>query len=150
MVNRPLDEGPAIDKLQWQAWPLVDKKRWSWMALVGIAAVGAFVSYFGNSWLLASLAMAGLTATLWKFFVPVHYELGSLGLRRSAFGRTTFLAWQAVRAYQVRPTGAVLFSRPDPTAIDLLRCVFVPYPAEEDDALCALREHLTHAVELPE
>jgi hypothetical protein len=149
MVNPPLDHGPAIDKLQWRAWPLVDKKQWSWLAIVGILATGAFVSYFSTSWWLALLAMAGLTATLWKFFVPVRYELGPVGLRRSAVGRTTLLAWQAVRAYQLRPTGAVLFRRPDPTPIDLLRSVFMPYPADEDDALCALRIYLSHAVELP-
>jgi hypothetical protein len=130
-------------------WPLVDNKRWSWLAIVGILAVGAMAGYFSGAWFLALLAMIGLTVTLWKFFVPVNYELGSLGLRRSAIGRTTFLAWQAVRAYQLRPTGAVLFQRPDPTAIDLLRSVFVPYPADDDDALCALRNYLAHALELP-
>jgi hypothetical protein len=149
MVNRSVDDERGVEKLQWRVWPLVDNRRWSWLAVVGILSVGAMVAYFGRSWLLALLAMMGLAATLWKFFVPVKYELGSLGLRRSAIGRTTFLAWHAVRAYQLRPTGAVLFSRPDPTAIDLLRSVFMPYPAEDDDALCALRNNLSHALELP-
>ena len=149
MVKRRVDEEPAVDQLRWRRWPLVDNKRWSWLTIVGILAIGGTVSYFSSSWLVALLAMVGLTATLWQFFVPVRYELGLLGLRRSAFGRTTFLGWQAVRAYQLRPTGAVLFTRPDPTAIDLLRSVFVPYPAEEDEALCALRNYLPHAVELP-
>lgn len=149
MVKRRVDEEPAVDKLRWRQWPLVDNWRWSWLTIVGIFALGAVVIYCSRSGLLALLAMAGLTATLWQVFVPVRYELGSLGLRRSALGRTSFLAWQAVRAYQLRPTGAVLFTRPDPTAIDLLRSVFVPCPAEEDEALCALRSHLQHAVELP-
>jgi hypothetical protein len=149
MGKRRVDDGPAVEKLQWRKWPLVDNRRWSWLTIFGIFAVGGIVGYFSGSWLLALFAMAGLTATLWQFFVPVHYELASLGLRRRALGRTTFLAWKAVRAYQTRPTGAVLFTRPDPTAIDLLRSVFVPYPAEEDEALCALRNHLAHAVELP-
>jgi hypothetical protein len=149
MVKRRVDEQPAVEQLRWRKWPLVDSGQRSWLTIAGILALGAIVIYCSRSGLLALLAMAGLTATLWQVFVPVRYELGSLGLRRSALGRTTFLAWQAVRAYQLRPTGAVLFTRPDPTAIDLLRSVFVPYPAEEDEALCALREHLSHAVELP-
>ncbi len=149
MVKRRVDEEPAVDQLRWRRWPLVDNRRWSCLTIVGILAVGGIVSYFSSSWLVALLAMAGLSATLWQFFVPVRYELGLLGLRRSALGRTTFLGWQAVCAYQLRPTGAVLFTRPDPTAIDLLRSVFVPYPAEEDEALLALRNYLPHAVELP-
>jgi hypothetical protein len=149
MVKRRVDEEAAVDQLRWRRWPLVDNRQWSWLTIVGILAVGGIVSYFSSSWLAALLAMAGLTTTLWQFFVPVRYDLGPLGLRRSALGRTTFLGWQAVRAYQLRPTGAVLFTRPDPTAIDLLRSVFVPYPAEEDEALLALRNYLPHAVELP-
>ena len=58
-------------------------------------------------------------------------------------------AWQAVRAYQLRSTGVVLFQQPDPSAIDLLRSIFIPYPADEDELLCALRDYLSHAVELP-
>jgi hypothetical protein len=149
MAKRRVDDEPAVEKLQWRKWPLVDNKRWSWLTIVGIFAVGGIVGYFSSSWLLSLLAITGMTATLWQFFVPVRYDLGSLGLRRSALGRTTFLGWQAVRAYQLRPTGAVLFTRPDPTAIDLLQSVFVPYPLEEDEALCALRNYLEHAVELP-
>jgi len=55
-----------------------------------------------------------------------------------------------VRAYQLRPTGVVLYQRGDPSTFDLLRSLFVPYPADEDEMLCAMREHLTHAVELPQ
>jgi hypothetical protein len=55
-----------------------------------------------------------------------------------------------VRAYQLRPTGVVLYRRDDPTTVDLLRSLFVPFPADEDSMLCALREHLPHAVELPQ
>jgi hypothetical protein len=149
MAKRRVGVESAVDKLQWRKWPLVDNRRWSWLTIVGVLALGGIVSYFSSNWLLALIAMAGLTATLWQFFVPVRYELGSLGLRRSALGRTTFLGWQAVRAYQLRPTGAILFTRPDPTAIDLLQSAFVPYPADEDEALCALRNYLEHAVELP-
>jgi len=149
MAKRRVGVESAVDKLQWRKWPLVDNRRWSWLTIVGVLAVGGIVSYFSSNWPLALIAMAGLTATLWQFFVPVRYELGSLGLRRSALGRTTFLGWQAVRAYQLRPTGAILFTRPDPTAIDLLQSAFVPYPADEDEALCALRNYLEHAVELP-
>jgi hypothetical protein len=120
-----------------------------WLVFLGILAIGAGVAYLSTSWLLGLIATVGLVATLWQFFVPVTYEVGPLGLRRSALGRTRLIGWQAVRSYQLRPSGIVLFRHPDPNAIDLLRSAFIPYPDDADDILCALREHLSHAVELP-
>jgi hypothetical protein len=32
----------------------------------------------------------------------------------------------------------------------VLRSFFVPFPEDEDAMLCALREHLPHAIELPQ
>lgn len=135
--------------LRWRCWPLVDRARWSWLAPVGVVVVGGIVVYMSGSWLLGPLVAAGLAATLWQCFVPVHYEIAALGLRRSALGRSRLVPWQAVRAYQLRSTGIVLYQRPDPTKVDLLRSIFVPYPADEDELLCAVRENLAHAVELP-
>jgi hypothetical protein len=43
----------------------------------------------------------------------------------------------------------LLFQRPDPTAIDVLRSVFIPFPIDDDEAVCALRDYLSHALELP-
>jgi hypothetical protein len=143
-----LDEGAPI-AIQWRCWPLVDYRPWSAIVILGVFSVTALVAYTGASWLVATASGVGLTATLWQFFVPVGYELGSLGVKRTALGRTRLLPWHAVRAYQLRGTGVVLYQHAEPIKIDLLRSVFVPYPAEEEELICALRQHLSHAAELP-
>jgi hypothetical protein len=127
----------------------VEHKRWSWLVVFAVLAVGGACSYFTDSLLPGLFVVVGLSATLWQFFAPVRYAIDSLGIRRSALGRARHVAWPTVRAYQLRPTGVLLFQRPDPIAIDLLRSMFIPYPADEDEILCALREHLSHALELP-
>jgi hypothetical protein len=104
----------------------------------------------GGGWLLAAAAVGGLAGTLWQFLLPVSYEIDSLGLRRRAMGRSRLIPWHAVRAYRLRPTGVVLYRRGDPATVDLRGSLFVPFPADEDSMLCALREHLPHAVELPQ
>jgi hypothetical protein len=111
--------------------------------------VTGFVAYVGASWFVATAAGAGLSAALWQFFVPVDYELGALGVRRTVLGRARLLSWHVVRAYQLRSTGVVLYQHMEPLKIDLLRSVFVPYPAEEEELICTLRQHLSHAAELP-
>ena len=144
------DEPAAVTGLRWRSWPLVDHARWSWLVLLGLMVVGNVVAVLSGSWLLALSAAFGLAATLWQFFVPVQYETGVLGLRITALGRTRFVPWQAIRAYQLRGIGILLYRHPAPTKTAVLRSLFVPYPADEDEALCAFREHLSHAVELPE
>jgi hypothetical protein len=135
--------------IRWRTWPLADHAPWSWVALLGALIVGAAVYWLGGGWLLAVFSVAGLAATLWQFLLPVVYELGALGLRHQVLGRSWIVPWYAVRAYQLRPTGVVLYQRGDPVKIDLARSLFVPYPADADEMLCALREHLSHAIELP-
>ena len=136
--------------MRWRAWPLVDQSRWSWLVVCGIVAAGGVVGYAGGGWLLAAAAVIGLAGTLWQFLLPVSYEIDSLGLRRYALGRSRLVPWHAVRAYQLRPSGMVLYQCDDPTAVDMLRSLFVPYPPDEDEMLCAMRDHLMHAVELPQ
>lgn len=142
-------EASAPAELQWRSWPLVEHKRWSWVIAIFVLSVGGICAYLSDSWLPGLLAVMGMAATLWQYFVPVSYAIDSLGIRRSALGRTRLVAWPAVRAYKLRPTGTLLFQRPDPTAIDFLRSIFIPYPPDEDEVLCALRDFLSHAVELP-
>jgi hypothetical protein len=119
------------------------------LAFVGIAVVAGVVAYLGQSWMFALLMAIGLAITLWQFFVPVEFEVGPAGLQRSALGRAQLLPWHAVQAYQVRSSGVAFFQRHDPTKVDLLRSIFLPYPDDRDAMLAALRQHLSHAVELP-
>jgi hypothetical protein len=139
----------ASDSIRWRCWPLVEHAAWSWLALAGIAVAAGFVYWMGGGWVLALAVMAALAAILWQFLVPVTFEATPLGLRRYALGRVRLVPWQAMRAYQLRPTGVVFYQSPDPSRLDLLRSLFVPYPADEDELLLALRMYLPHATELP-
>ena len=133
----------AAAPVRWRSWPLVD-----YAALVVVGAAGHLLwpalSFFGwvaaGFWRLRRLR-------LWprrcgSFLLPVTFEVSSLGLRRFALGRVRLVSWQAIRAYQLRSTGVVLFQRPDPTEFDLLSSLFVPYPRDEDEMLVAVRSYL--------
>jgi len=133
---------------RWRSWPLADSLRWSWLVPLAITGVAVVVWCLDGGWLLSFAAVAALAATLWQFLLPVTFEINSLGIRRRALGRTRLVPWNAVRAYQLRPTGIVLFQRPGPLAVDYLRSLFVPYPPDEDELQCATQQYLSHATEL--
>src|SRR4051794_36769151 len=135
--------------IRWRSWPLADDWRRSWVLPVGILGVGGVVAWLGNGWLEGLVAIGTLALAMWQFLLPVTYEICSLGLRRYALRRMRLVPWTAIRAYQLRSTGVVFFQRSDPTAVDLLSCLFVPYPSDEDEVVVAVRLYLPTATELP-
>jgi hypothetical protein len=135
--------------IRWRSWPLADDWRRSWILPAGTLGVGATVAWLGDGWLVGLVAVAALALVLWQFLLPVTYEICSLGVRRYALGRMRLVPWIAIRAYQLRSSGVVFFQRSDPTAVDLMSCLYVPYPSNEDEVVVALRSHLPHATELP-
>jgi hypothetical protein len=148
-VVRSIREDHDAPALYWRSWPLVDRPGLSWLAIAGLLSMVAVVAYIGESWLFALAVAVGLAATLWQLFVPVDFEIGPLGLRWSALGRSRSVPWHAIQAYQPRSTGVVLYRRDHPVKIDLLNSVFLPYSSNADEVLAALRQHLSHAIELP-
>jgi hypothetical protein len=107
------------------------------------------VWWLGGGWLLGLTAIVSLALAVWQYLLSVTYEFCSLGIRRYALGRMRLVPWTAIRAYQLRPTGVVFFQGADPTAVDLLSSLFVPYPNDEDEVVVAVRLYLPHAAELP-
>jgi hypothetical protein len=99
-------------------------------------------------WAAGFLTVTVLSAALWQYLLPVTHEVHAMGIRRRALGRIRTVPWHSVRAYRPLVTGVVLYQRPDPTAIDALRSQFLPYPPDQDELLCAVREYCGHAVEL--
>ena len=142
-------ESPPSATIRWRSWPLADDLRWSWVLPAGILGVGALVSWLGGGWLVGLAAVAALALVFWRYLLPVTYEICSLGVRRYALGRMRLVPWTAIRAYQLRSIGALFFQQSDPTPIDVLSSLFVPYPDNEDEVVVAVRLYLPHAVELP-
>jgi hypothetical protein len=148
-LQQPTYSDPAPAVIAWRSWPLVDHARWSWAVVACILGIAAAVWHVSASWILAVLATAAVTVTMWQFFAAVWYEISPLGLRCKTFGRSRLLAWHIVRSYQLRPTGVVLYRRGQPAPLEVMRSVFMPYPPDADEAILALRAYLPHAVELP-
>ena len=149
LTQQSESESATSSTIRWQSWPLFDHPRTSWLLPAAIGCVGAVVWILGGGMLLALSAIAALCIAMWQFLLPITFEVCSLGVRRYALGRMRLVPWSAIRAYQLRSTGAVFFQRPDPADIDMLTSFFIPYPSDEDEMVVAVRLYLSHAVELP-
>jgi hypothetical protein len=139
----------SAGSLRWRTWPLVDRIAWSWLLPLGMGLVGLFVYWTGSSLLLAIGAMIAFATALWPMWLPITFEVTSLGLRRKTPRRIRLIPWTAIRSYQLRSTGAMLFQQPESSAIGIANGLFVPYPHDPDELVVALRLYVPHAVELP-
>jgi len=147
-VSRPAGaEQPEV--LTWRSWPLVDQPRLTWLILVLLVCFGGSVWYLGSSAILALAAVVGLSVTLWSFLLPVHYEIAPIGIRRRVLNRTRLVPWYAIRAYQLRDSGIVLYQHSKADSLELLQSLFVPFPPEGDELLVTVRLYASHAIQLP-
>jgi hypothetical protein len=128
---------------------MLDHIAWSWLLPLGIALVGLFVFWMGSSVLLAIAAMIAVAVAMWPMWLPTTFEVTSLGLRRKTPRRIRLIPWTAIRSYQLRTTGAMLFQHPEPSVLDIVSGLFVPYPDDPDELIVALRLYLPHATEVP-
>jgi hypothetical protein len=139
--------GPQV--LRWRNWPLAQGSWGAWAIVLGIAAAGIGVGLASASAWLGVAAGGALAVTLWQFLLPADYEVNPVGFSRQVVGFRRLVPWQAVRSFQPRAAGIVLFQCDDPAPIDALRSEFLPYSSDEDETLCAVRQYLRHASELP-
>jgi len=134
--------------LAWRAWPLVEVRPRTWLLILTIVLLGIAVGVLGGGWPLSVLTVVGLSAIYWQLFLPVDFEVTAHGLRRRTLGRTRLVPWHAIRAFQLRSGGIVLYQHSAPTKIDLARSMYIPYPSNADELLFAIRQHAAHAAEV--
>lgn len=75
--------------------------------------------------LFASLV---LFLTIWRVFVPTYYELNTEGVIRRTIVRKYLIAWEDIRAYEIRTDGIILLPRNDRYFLDFFRAYFLPVP----------------------
>jgi len=134
------DEPPPL--VRWRSWPIADKPLQAIFLMAGLIAVGMVAYRTTNRMHLAVLAAAVLAAALWRFFLPVMYEVNADGVNRWLFGRHRRIPWGEVRHYEVSSTGVLLLPCQRRSAIDVVRGEFVPWGSHRDEVLAQIRYHL--------
>lgn len=91
---------------------------------------------------LALLAAAVLAASLWRFFLPVTFELNADGVNQYFFGRHRSIIWKEIRRYELRPAGVLLSPFSDSCPMDAFRGLFLPWGDRRDEVLGQIRYYL--------
>ncbi len=81
----------------------------------------------GNPFLgIASVAL--LMLSIWRSFVPAHFEINPNGIVRWTFGKKKFIPWEEIRSYQILKSGILLFPHSNSFPLEPFRGFFLPVP----------------------
>ncbi len=107
------------------SWPLRDDPWRSLpMVVLGLSAAVAAGVLSRNPW-AAVLAVAAVTISLWRTWLPVVYEFDPRGVTQMALGRRRLFSWLSFGNYRFTPRGVVLFPPGEPNWWNAAGALFI-------------------------
>jgi len=142
-----VNEAHPSTALQWRSWPIRDDAFRASLVLVWLFVAALLVRWVTGQYDLALLAVGVLAAALWRFFVPVTFELGDAGIAQSALGRRRRIPWSAIRRYEVFPSGVLLLPDAGRHALGAFQGLYLPWGGHRNRVLACMRYRLTPSAE---
>ena len=133
---------PAV---QWRSWPLGESLPGAVLVAAALLGGGAAVRWVTGQTHLALVAAALLAVALWRFFLPVWYELNAEGVSQWVLGRPRRIPWRNVRRYEVCSSGVLLLPRADACPLDVCRGLYLPWGKHRQEVLA----HVHYYVDRP-
>lgn len=133
---------PPPEALRWRCWPLCESSVRAFWALFCLSGVGLLAYWLTGQVYLALLALAALMASLWRFFLPVVFELNEKGIHQRILGRHRCIPWHAIRRYEVCAAGLLLLPDDDPSLIAYFGGIYLPWAGYRDEVLAVVAYYL--------
>jgi hypothetical protein len=127
---------------RWTGWPARERGVSAILVTIGLLAVGFLVHWITDQVHLAAVAVAVLSVALWRFFVPVRYELNDDGVQQSVLGRHRRVPWDCVHRYEICRTGVLLLPFSDYCQMEVLRGLYLPWGKNRDEIVSRIRYYL--------
>jgi hypothetical protein len=136
----PIEAPPAA--IRWRSWPAVERPRRTGLVAFVLLAAAVLVRWQTGGTVLALMALAALLAALWRYFLPLRFEVNAHGVERSLFGRARHVPWSAVARYEVCTNGMLLVPTDDDSPMSAFSGLFVPFADNREAVLLRLRYYL--------
>ena len=132
----------VLEPIRWRSWPLRERPRWLIPVVLGLAAIGVLVHGYTGSAALTCLALSAAIVALWRFFLPVIFEVNEAGVEQWLFGRGQRLPWQAIQQFRVCRSGVLLVPRGQRTELAPLGSLYMPLSSDRDRVLLFVEHFL--------
>ncbi len=142
-TSPPLRIRVAPEDLALNVWGLRDLGWFGWINLLAAIAVSYGVNWL-TGWPPAGWAvLVVLAITLWRFWLPVRYELGPQGISQVALGRATRIPWTAILNYEIRSRGVLLYPDAVLTLLSPLRALYLPWGRQGEQVRAHIEYYLS-------
>lgn len=144
-LDAPSLTPPEVEVLN---WPLVqDGWRSVFYLLLTIACI-SLLFYLSGSAACALLGCLAILISLWRFWLPVRFQLSPLGIVQTCLGRQRFIAWSNVRRCERLQSGILFFFSTDRSPLALLSTLYISWRDQQNPFLelidnCTEGEHLS-------
>ncbi|MGA2033770.1 MAG: hypothetical protein ABSG68_16070 [Thermoguttaceae bacterium] len=149
-IDQPDFDTPAVGPLRWRVWPARQQPLATVAVLLGLAATAAVVAALAGSTALACCAAAALAVAMWRFFLPVTFELNALGVDQNILGRRRRTAWGAIGYYELCRGGLLLLEHDEVCPMAVYGSLYLPWLGHREEVLALVRRYLGEAVQAPE
>jgi hypothetical protein len=132
----------APEEVQLTVWPLRDRGLGAWVALVLPLVAGLLVAWrFEQWWAGVIVGLIGYAA-VWRAWLPVQVTLGATGINERCLGWERKINWTAIRTYEVRRHGVLLYPDERLARVAPLRGLYLHWGSRKDDVLDVVEYYL--------
>ena len=154
-MSAPSEQQPPVPPeppppIRWRSWPVRDDAVRGLPVVIGLLIAAAVIGWLSGRAYLGVLALAALLVALWRFFLPVVFELSGEGVDQRLFGRQRRIPWHAIRRHEVRSAGVLLLPHEDRSAMAPFRGLYLPWSTHRDEVLAHVRHYLERPQETQE
>jgi hypothetical protein len=149
-MSNPSEGQPTISPeppppIRWRSWPVRDGGVRGLIVLIGLLIVAVVAGWLSGKAYMGLAALAALVVALWRFFLPVVFQLSREGVDQRLFGRQRCIPWHAIRRYEVRSAGVLLLPQEDRSAMAAFRGLYLPWTTHRDEVLAHVRHYLNRS-----
>ena len=145
VTSRETEAGPSKE-LTIFSWPLRQEPGRSAWLLTFILGVTAYATFFTASWLVGIPVLLALLGSVWRLWLPVHFELGPRGVTQRIGSHRRRVPWGDITGYQLRRRGILLLADRRQGLFAPVQAIFVRYPAQPERLRELLELHLSHPI----
>ena len=128
--------------VRWRVWPLWDRPFRGTAVLVSLAIAGFVAEWATGQPYVGLIVAAALMASVWKFFVPMSFELDRQGVSRQCFGRRHRIPWKAINRHELCVEGVLLLPHADACPMDTFQGLFLPWSDSREEVLAHIEYYL--------
>ncbi|HVX14245.1 MAG TPA: hypothetical protein VHC22_23870 [Pirellulales bacterium] len=136
----PAARRTAPPPLRWRSWPLEEGGSSAWLLAAALLAIAGLVGWVMSSPVWALVACSVFALSVWRYFVPVYFEINHQGIFQEVFSRRQRIAWRSIGSVEVCRSGLLL--APGDVYFAAARGLYLPWGSHRAEVLALVGYHL--------